>query len=48
MAEERTIEALFEERRTFPPPSGFAGDANVREPDIYARAAADPEAFWAE
>ena len=48
MAQERTIEALFDERRTFPPPPAFAAKANANDPDIYARAAQDPEGFWAE
>jgi acetyl-CoA synthetase len=38
---------LLEERR-FPPPEGFAASAVVGDPSIYDRAAADPEAFWAE
>jgi acetyl-CoA synthetase len=42
------IEALLEEGRTFPPPPGFAANAVVSDPAIYERAAADPEAFWAE
>src|SRR5581483_878028 len=41
------IEALFEERRRFPPPPKFAAQANAR-PDIYARAEEDYLAFWAE
>jgi acetyl-CoA synthetase len=32
----------------FPPPKEFAAEANVRDPEVYARAAADPEAFWAD
>jgi acetyl-CoA synthetase len=48
MATERTIEALFDERRTFPPPSEFAKRATANDPDIYARAATDFEGFWAE
>jgi acetyl-CoA synthetase len=48
MATERTIEALFDERRTFPPPPEFAKNANANDPDIYARAAADFEGFWAQ
>src|SRR3989442_1146156 len=48
MATERTIEALFDERRTFPPPPEFAKNANANDPGIYARAAADFEDFWAE
>ncbi|MEJ7761934.1 MAG: acetate--CoA ligase [Thermomicrobiales bacterium] len=42
------IEALSREDRTFPPPPGFADQANVRDPDVYERAAADPEGYWAE
>ena len=45
---ERAIEALSHEERTFPPPPGFASEANAQDPEIYARAAADREAFWAE
>ncbi|MGH9131143.1 MAG: acetate--CoA ligase [Acidimicrobiales bacterium] len=42
MADDPTIEALFDERRTFPPPPGLGGS-----PGIYAAAEADPEAWWA-
>ncbi len=35
------------ENRTFPPSAEFAATANVTE-EAYARAEADPEAFWAE
>jgi len=42
------IEALFAEKRTFPPPKDFAAKAYRNDPGIYARAAADPQAFWAE
>jgi acetyl-CoA synthetase len=42
------IEALLEEDRSFPPPPSFAEQALVADPGIYERAAADPEAFWAE
>jgi acetyl-CoA synthetase len=42
------IEALLQEGRTFPPPPGFVERAVVSDPAIYERAAADPEAFWAE
>lgn len=44
----RTIEALLSEGRAFPPPEGFRATANVNDPEIYARADKDPEAFWAE
>jgi acetyl-CoA synthetase len=39
------IEALQHENRTFPPPAAFAAQANAQA-DVYATAAADPEAFW--
>lgn len=42
------IEVLSHEERRFPPPAGFAAQANVNDPGIYERAKADPEAFWAE
>ena len=44
---EIAIEALFEERRHFPPPAAFVAQANVADPAVYERAAADPEAYWA-
>ncbi|MGZ4241548.1 MAG: AMP-binding protein, partial [Actinomycetota bacterium] len=48
MAEERTIEALFDERRTFAPHARLAQSANANDPAIYDRAATDFEDFWAE
>jgi acetyl-CoA synthetase len=42
------IDALLEETRVFPPPPGFVERAVVADPEVYERAAADPEAFWAE
>ena len=44
---EKSIEALLEERRTFAPPEEFVRQANASDPDIYARAAKDPDAWWA-
>ena len=41
------IDALLQEERSFPPPAEFAAKANMADPDIYAKAAADPEGFWA-
>jgi acetyl-CoA synthetase len=41
------IENLMAEGRTFPPDPAFAAQANAG-PDLYARADADFEAFWAE
>jgi acetyl-CoA synthetase len=42
------IEALFAEKRTFPPPKNFVAKAFRNDPGIYDRAAADPEGFWAD
>lgn len=39
---------LLQENRKFPPNPDFASQANARQLEIYGRAAADPEAFWAE
>ena len=41
------FDALLTEDRSFDPPAEFARNANMNDPDIYARAEADPEAFWA-
>jgi acetyl-CoA synthetase len=49
MAEQHPeIADLLKEDRRFPPAPAFTAAANVSDPTIYARAAADPEAFWAE
>ncbi len=44
---DQAIEALSTEDRVFPPSNSFRERANVSDTSIYARAAADPEAFWA-
>ena len=41
------IADLLREERTFAPPAPFAANAVVRDESVYARAASDPEAFWA-
>ncbi|HEX6217286.1 MAG TPA: acetate--CoA ligase, partial [Vicinamibacterales bacterium] len=41
------IEALLKEDRSFAPSPDFISKALVNDPGIYARAAQDPEAFWA-
>jgi acetyl-CoA synthetase len=41
------IADLLREDRRFDPPAAFAAAANITDPGIYARAAADPETFWA-
>ena len=42
------ISALLAEKRLFQPPPAFRAQANCRDPKILARAARDPEKFWAE
>ena len=41
------IEALLKEERSFAPTDEFRSRAVVNDPGIYAKAAQDPEAFWA-
>jgi acetyl-CoA synthetase len=41
------IEALLQEHRTFAPTEQFTRQAHVNDADIYSKAAADPESFWA-
>jgi acetyl-CoA synthetase len=41
------ISALLQEDRKFPPSDEWRRSAVVNDPGVYARAAADPEAFWA-
>ena len=41
------IEALLNEERSFPPAEAFTANAVINDPGVYARAAKDPEAFWA-
>ena len=43
-----SIEALLQEDRTFPPSDQFRQQANINDPNVYAEAAKDPEAFWAK
>jgi acetyl-CoA synthetase len=47
MSSNPEIENLLAEDRTFPPSAEFVAQANATA-DLYARAEADPEAFWAE
>ncbi|CAN5677941.1 acetate--CoA ligase [soil metagenome] len=42
------IDVLLQEHRKFPPPAEFRENAHVRTLDIYDRASADYEAYWAE
>jgi acetyl-CoA synthetase len=41
------ISALLQEDRRFPPSDAWRREAVANDPGVYARAAADPEAFWA-
>ena len=43
----QTLDNLLAEDRTFPPSDEFAAQANLKA-EAYDRAAADPDAFWAE
>ena len=47
-----TIESILQEKRLFPPTSDFAQQAQIKSlaeyQEIYERAKADPEKFWAE
>jgi acetyl-CoA synthetase len=48
---EATLEAQLEElldQETFSPPSEFASNAVISDPDIHEKAEQDPEGFWAE
>jgi acetyl-CoA synthetase len=45
---EKSLDALLDERRTFPPSAKFKERANWNDPAIYKRAAENPEGFWAE
>ncbi len=45
---EKSLSALLDERRTFPPSEEFKQRANWNDPEIYDRAAKNPEGFWAE
>jgi acetyl-CoA synthetase len=44
----KTIDTLLDESRSFPPTPEFAAAANISDPGVYARAAADPYRFWEE
>jgi acetyl-CoA synthetase len=45
---EKSLDALLDERRTFPPPEEFRQRATWNDPAIYDFAAGNTEAFWAE
>ncbi|HTS03183.1 MAG TPA: AMP-binding protein, partial [Thermoanaerobaculia bacterium] len=43
-----TIDVLLSEKRSFSPPKSFVAKANARSAAVYAKAARNPEAFWAD
>ncbi len=45
MAQE--IDALLKENREFPPSEEFRKQANIQDPEIWAKAGSDREAYWA-
>ena len=45
---EKSLDALLDERRTFPPSEVFKQRANWNDAAIYDHAANNPEGFWAE
>jgi acetyl-CoA synthetase len=47
VSSEPEIDALLTEGRTFPPSADWRAHAIANDPGVYARAAKDPEAFWA-
>src|SRR4051812_14197711 len=47
MPDEATIEDLYLENRSFPPPEEFREQALVRDTSMYDEADQDDEAFWA-
>ena len=46
-AEQERLDALLHEERVFPPDPAFTAHANAADAAVYARAAADPQGFWA-
>jgi acetyl-CoA synthetase len=48
MSDTQHLDTLLQENRQFEPPAAFREAANYNDPSIYERAAADPEAYWAE
>jgi len=45
---DRGLDSLLEENRRFDPPAAFRSRARVADDEVYARAAEDPSAFWAQ
>src|SRR4029079_1360025 len=47
MSSNPEIDALLQESRVFPPSKAWRDGARINDEGVYARAAADPEGFWA-
>ena len=47
MADPKTIEAMLDEQRKFPPTAEFARRATIQDDAVYREAAKDLEGFWA-
>jgi len=47
MADPKTIEAMLDEQRKFPPPAEFGRRATIQDDAVYREAAKDLEGFWA-
>lgn len=45
---ENRLDTLLHENRTFAPSEAFRAQANFQDPEIYEKALANPEAYWAE
>lgn len=48
MSAERNLDALLKEDRVFEPGEDFRKQANFKDPEVYERAASDPEGYWDE
>lgn len=48
MSENSELDVLLKTEQTFPPPPEFAANAEFRDPEVYGRADADPESWWAD
>jgi len=52
MANDKVIQSLMTEKRTFPPPAGLAAKAHVKSiaqyQEMYDRSIKDPDGFWLE
>jgi len=48
MTDAMRLDTLLDESRRFPPSDAFRSQANCGDPAVYAEAARDPEAFWAD